>query len=269
MAKIPLMGADAVALLEELAANATAATTVQLLGDWLLRASPELPFRRSNSVLVRGPDGAAGLDARLAVATDFAERHRIPLRLQLSPDLFPALDAALAAGGLVREAPVTVMTASATSVLTRLPSSPAPVPCRVSAEVDAGWIEAYAAAYEDAGPGSRTAAYARSLRALGPRAVALQADLEDGPAGVGFAVAERGWTGVFGMATTPARQRRGVATAVLRALAGWAVDVDCPDLYLQVEDGNEGAVALYEKAGFRPHHGYHYRTRGEPEQPRR
>lgn len=259
------MGADAVALLEELAANATAATTVQLLGDWLLRASPELPFRRSNSVLVRGSDGAAGLDARLAVAADFAGRHGIPLRLQLSPDLFPALDAALAARGLVREAPVTVMTASAASVLTRLPSSP--VPCRRSAEVDAGWIEAYAAAYEDAGPGSRTAAYGRSLRALGPRTVTLQADLDGAPAGVGFAVAERGWTGVFGMATTPARQRRGVATAVLRALAGWAVDVACPELYLQVEDGNDGAVTLYEKAGFRPHHGYHYRTREEPEQP--
>ncbi|HZC26723.1 MAG TPA: hypothetical protein VE287_06850, partial [Actinopolymorphaceae bacterium] len=99
------MGANDVALLEELGANATAAATVQLLGDWVLRASPELPFRRSNSVLVRGRDGAAGLDERLAVAADFGRRHRIPLRLQLSPDLFPVLDAAVAARGLIREAP--------------------------------------------------------------------------------------------------------------------------------------------------------------------
>ena len=263
---MPSMRANEVALLEELGANATAAATVQLLGDWVLRASPELPFRRSNSVLVRGRDGATGLDERLAVAEDFGRRHRIPLRLQLSPDLFPVLDAAVAARGLVREAPVTVMTGSAASVLGGLPSSP--LSCRVSTEIEAGWVEAYAAAYEDPEPGSRTAAYGRSLGRLGPHAVTAQVDVDGAPAGVGFAVAERGWTGVFGMATTPALQRRGVATAVLRALAEWAGAQRCPDLYLQVADGNEGAIALYEKAGFRPHHGYHYRTREERGQPR-
>lgn len=261
------MRTSGIALLEDLAANATAAGTVQLLGDWVLRASPELPFRRSNSVLVRGSDGAAGLDERLAVAQDFARRHRIRLRLQLSPDLFPVLDAALAGRGLLREAPVTVMTAPAVSVLTRLPRSP--LTCDVSTEVDAGWVEAYAAAYDEPEPGLRTVAYGRSLRALGSRSVTARVDLEGAPAGVGFAVAERGWTGVFGMATAPGRQRRGVATAVLRSLARWAVDAACPDLYLQVEHGNGGAVALYEKSGFRPHHGYHYRTRAEREQPSR
>ena len=261
------MGTIGIGLLEELAANATTAATVQLLDDWVLRASPELPFRRSNSVLVRGPDDAAALDARLAVAEDFARRHRIRLRLQLSPDLFPALDAALAGRGLIREAPVTVMTASAASVLTRLHRSP--LTCDVSTEIDPGWVEAYAAACDDPDPGVRTAAYGRSLKALGPRSVAARVDLQGAPAGVGFAVAERGWTGVFGMATTPARRRQGVATAVLRSLARWAVDAACPDLYLQVEHGNEGAGALYEQSGFRPHHGYHYRTHEERGQPRR
>jgi N-acetylglutamate synthase len=266
---MPSMGANDVTLLEELGANATAAATVQLLGDWVLRASPELPFRRSNSVLVRGRDGAAGLDERLAVAEDFSRRHRIPLRLQLSPDLFPVLDAAVAARGLIREAPVTVMIASAASVLGGrggLPSSP--LTCRVSTEIEAGWVEAYAAAYDDPGPGSRTGAHGRLLRTLGPHAVAVRVDVDGAPAGVGFGVAERGWTGVFGMATTPALQRRGIATAVLRALAEWATTQRCPDLYLQVEDGNDGAIVLYEKAGFQPHHGYHYRTREEREQPR-
>jgi GNAT superfamily N-acetyltransferase len=263
---MPSMAADEVALLEELGANATAAATVQLLGDWVLRASPDLPFRRSNSVLVRGPDAPTELDERLAVAEDFGRRHGIPLRLQLSPDLFPVLDAAVAARGLVREAPVTVMTASTASVLERLP--PTSLTCRLSTEIEAGWVEAYAAAYEDPEPGRRTAAYGRSLRTLGPPAVTGRVDVDGAPAGVGFAVAERGWTGVFGMATTPALHRRGVATAVLRALAGWAGAQHCPELYLQVEDGNDGAIALYERAGFRPHHGYHYRTGEGREQPR-
>ena len=33
-------------ILNELAINATAATTTQLVDGWLLRGSPDLPFRR-------------------------------------------------------------------------------------------------------------------------------------------------------------------------------------------------------------------------------
>jgi ribosomal protein S18 acetylase RimI-like enzyme len=32
-------------------------------------------------------------------------------------------------------------------------------------------------------------------------------------------------------------------------------------MYLQVAEANAGARALYESAGFAPHHGYHYRVR--------
>ena len=54
-------------LVEELAANAVAPTTVQLLDGWVLRAWSAAPFRRCNSVLaIRGD--ARGLDARIAVA---------------------------------------------------------------------------------------------------------------------------------------------------------------------------------------------------------
>jgi N-acetylglutamate synthase len=262
----PAAALERIALLEELGANATPAATVQLLGDWVLRASPEAPFRRSNSALVRGADGTAGLAGKLAVAADFAGRHRIPLRLQLSPEGFPALDVELAARGFASEAPVTVMTASATGVLSRLPDLD--LPCRLEPEIGPGWLEAYAAAYEDEGPGSRTAAYGRSLRTLGPRAVTVQVDVDGAPAGVGFAVAERGWAGIFGMATRPDRQRRGVATAMLRRLAEWAAGQTCAELYLQVERANEAAIALYGKAGFRPHHGYHYRTEPPRQQQR-
>ena len=48
------LGTETVRLLDELAANATAATIVQLVDGWQLRAAPERPFRRCNSVLPFG-----------------------------------------------------------------------------------------------------------------------------------------------------------------------------------------------------------------------
>ncbi len=83
----------------------------------------------------------------------------------------------------------------------------------------------------------------------------------DGPAvAIGFAVLDRGWTGIFGMGTRPEARRRGAATAVLHTLTQWAVDRDAPRLYLQVEESNTGARALYTRAGFVDTYRYHYRT---------
>jgi len=84
--------------------------------------------------------------------------------------------------------------------------------------------------------------------------------------GVGFGVVERGWLGVFGMATAEAERRRGVAVAVLGALtrvaAGWGWGAE--RVYLQVEEGNAAARALYARAGFTPSHRYHYRVSAPP-----
>lgn len=76
---------------------------------------------------------------------------------------------------------------------------------------------------------------------------------------VGRAVADTGWTGVFGMATLPSARGRGAATAVLATLSDWAT-THGDRVYLLVERDNRSARALYERAGFREVSSYHYRT---------
>jgi arginase len=73
-------------------------------------------------------------------------------------------------------------------------------------------------------------------------------------------VCERGWSGVFCMAVDPGLRRRGVARAVLRALAEWSRDRGARGLYLQVECDNAAARALYASMGFTRSHGYHLRV---------
>lgn len=46
-------------------------------------------------------------------------------------------------------------------------------------------------------------------------------------------------------------QRRGIGTALLREVEGWARRHHCPRLWLQVNRGNTQAIRAYQKYGFR------------------
>lgn len=241
-------------LLDELAANATAAGAAQLVEGWLLRAAPDMPFQRCNSVAVLGDDDAAALDRRLAVAAEFARRRGIPLTLQVSVEPHAAIDAELARRGLGAGERTLVETAPAELVGARAGCAPG---------VAASVAEGATPAWDD----ERTQAYARLFARIGPRSAlataTLAASTADGggdAAGIGFGVVERGWLGVYGRATLPHARRRGVATAVIGALVAWARGHGATGAYLQVEEHNHGARALYDRLGFRRSHSYHYRT---------
>lgn len=124
----------------------------------------------------------------------------------------------------------------------------------------------------DARVDDRTTGYRRMLKPLGRRALWASAShgrpepdastrVPMGHIGVGFAVAEQGWMGLFGMYTSPQWRGLGVATALVRAIVDHCVANDLADqLYLQVETDNAPAQALYRGLGFTRHHGYHYRV---------
>jgi ribosomal protein S18 acetylase RimI-like enzyme len=85
---------------------------------------------------------------------------------------------------------------------------------------------------------------------------------QDGqPAGAGLGVREGDLAGIFAMRTQPAFRGRGMASRILDRLIGWAAGEGAGRIYLQVEEDNEPALALYRRAGFRRAYGYHYRER--------
>jgi len=249
--------------LEEIAANAVAPEVVQLVDGWVLRAAPAAPFRRSNSVLpIRGD--AHGLDERIALVEEFYRRRGLPVRYQLSPVVKPPeLERALVARGYEVEATTLVQTADTGRVVAATAHAAA-LEVSVQDAVNEAWLAAHADAHgADAADRSRLATQARLLARLGPRgAAAAAARPGNAAAGVGFVVPERGWAGVFGMGTHPTARRSGVATAILHALARRALTGGATQLYLQVEAGNEPALALYARAGFVTAYRYHYRRLG-------
>ncbi|MGZ6672961.1 MAG: GNAT family N-acetyltransferase [Solirubrobacteraceae bacterium] len=233
-------------LVEELAARAWPAAEAHRLDGWLLRHTPSLTRRRSNSALP-----LAGDRGDPALVEDFYARRGARALVQVSPaEERGGLDAELERRGWTRDGTTDVLVAGAGAAL----AGTAPGEVALTDRPNADWVAAWAACEErpDADEHARTVL----CRIEPPTAYARAAEGR----GVGLAVCERGWAGLFCVATAAGARRRGIAGHVVHALTSWAVERGARRLYLQVESANAPAQAFYERAGFTRSHGYHYRA---------
>ncbi|MEO6629319.1 MAG: GNAT family N-acetyltransferase [Aquihabitans sp.] len=254
-------------LLDELAARATSSSVDRTFDGWLAKAAPDVPFRRCNTVLP--PAGAGDDPAAVHIAMEAIERwyaglgQRVIVLISSADPGGSALDDLLAARDYVVEAPVSVMTREIAADVTT--ESRSDLGRGLEVVVTDGLDEAWAIRYgevhgSDAEARRRTHAYGRMLGVLAHDALGAVALADGVPAGVGFGVLDAGWLGIFGMATSPALRRRGVAGAVVNGLIHRAAERGATAAYLQVETDNAPAMALYQAMGFTRSHRYHYRV---------
>lgn len=81
------------------------------------------------------------------------------------------------------------------------------------------------------------------------------------PAAVGACAVEGEWAGVMGMRTAPAFRRQGLARRLFRTLTAFAASAGASRGYLQVDQDNVSAIALYEAEGFEAGYLYRYWVR--------
>jgi N-acetylglutamate synthase len=258
----PATDADRVTLLERLALNATRPGTVEVLGGWLLRADETLPFRRCNSVVPRrDPSSEGDVHQRISTVESFYRSRGLPPRFQLSGRPWPAdLDDLLADRGYSIEAPVDVLAGPVAGVSAPAPSPSSSGRVATTSTLDEAWIAAWPGDAVGLATRSRLSAYRQLLSGIAPESVVATLDADGIPAAVGFAVIERGWMGIFGMVTRADVRRRGAARAVLATLADAGRARGAATVYLQVEQDNVAAQALYGSVGLTRSHRYHYRS---------
>jgi GNAT superfamily N-acetyltransferase len=232
--------------LELVAARGWRALEEEQLGDWLLRAGSGFTGR-ANSVLVVGNPGMPLPDAVDAVTRWYGERGLQPCA-QLPGVQSRAAAGAFAAAGWDRDEDVLVLTAP-------IGPPPAPdVPVELEPAPDDAWLTGYRYRGSALPPG------AVDVLTNAEDVVFASVRLDSGPlAAVARGVLTDGWLGVTAVTVTEEHRRRGLATAVMAALQGWAAERGAHSVYLQVTAGNAPARALYRRAGFIEHHRYHYR----------
>jgi ribosomal protein S18 acetylase RimI-like enzyme len=252
------MERDEILRMEAVAALGWRAPDEHRLGGWVLRAAGGFTGR-ANSVLPLGPPDRPLPDAvdeverwyrARGVRPCFAIPHALP-----RPEGDPLEDLLVARGWPLRDGPGIVMTAPAAPVA----GPGGEVEVVVTAEADDAWRAGY---HYRGGPMHPMAA---SLLMSAPFQRFAAVPAGDGTvAAIGRVAVAEGWAGLTAMEVAPAHRRRGLATAIIGALARVAVGQGAADLYIQVDETNTGGRALYRRCGFTDRYRYHYRLAPRP-----
>jgi GNAT superfamily N-acetyltransferase len=255
--------------LERVAAAGWPAPEQDHLGEWLLRAA-EGWTARGNSALPIGDPGrplAAAVDA----AQEWYRARRLPPKIAIADPIGGRLTAELTRRGWTPSHPTLVQTAALPDTRTAAgPDAPEYHPrVRLDAAPTDAWLSAVASYKRptDKRPTDQGALTdvplpdsARHILTGVPAArfAGIYAD-DGGPLAVGRGVIaddDRRWLGISLVTVDPAHRRRGLGRAVVAGLIRWAVAAGATRAYLQVEQHNAAAVAMYGGLGFATHHGY-------------
>lgn len=235
--------------LARVAARAWRPVESERLGEWELRAAAGFT-RRANSVLPLGDPGMPLDEALTAVRRWYAERG-LPAYVQTATGAEGTqepLCAELERRGWVREVTAEVWTGEVAQVAD-LSEGTGVV---LSREADEAWLARY----------QRKGVSEVALRVLAGGPSVWFATVPGGdpaaPAAIGRCVVDGRWVSFAAVEVDPAQRRRGLATAVMAALARRALDEGASAAWLQVETDNAGARALYAGMGFAAHHAYHH-----------
>jgi N-acetylglutamate synthase len=225
------------------------------LGSWLLRASAGFTGR-GNSALPIGDPGVPMSEAIDRVETFYRKRD-LPPRFSVPRPVVGDVASGrfiptLIRRGYAMETPTAVMTARAHAIADGPRDG-----VRILHEPDEGWLSLYRYRGQTLPPEA-----AKLLTSAPFQRFASVVDGEETVA-VGRVAVGGGWGGITAMEVAESHRRLGLGRRVLSALARQATFAGVGRLYLQVDARNRAARALYASAGFRDHHGYHYRVRHE------
>ncbi len=266
--------------LERVAALGWHAPEQDRIGDWLLRAAGGFTGRANSALAVGDPGLPLGTVIGI-VCRWYADRGLPPMIAVPYPAGNPRasrLDRTLAdRGWTLRPGAATVMAASAataahagtaaatasagtaaataaagTTVTAMAPESTRTV--ELHSEPDPAWLARYH--YR----GQQLPAIALTLLTSAPWQAFASVRAGGQAIAIGRVAVASAWAGITAVEVDPLHRRQGLATVVTGALAAAAASRGAHSLYLQVEDLNAAARALYGRIGFADHHGYHYRV---------
>lgn len=238
-----------IAAIERATLAAVAPEQVQQIGDWLVGLDSG-SIRRAASAVPLRHDTPADLDILDRIEAAYAARGlTAAFRLADGPGLEP-VRRELLRRGYGFEQPTLVKVAPVSAIL-KVTDAP---PAEIAERPDEAWAAVFL------GPGFDPVDGAYRVMALSRSPGARFGMVRDDgrTIAVGCGSYDPDWVSFHGMRTDQARRGEGLAGRVLAGLAREAATRGIDNAFLQVEEGNTGARALYRRAGFVQAWRYHY-----------
>ena len=220
------------------------------LGSWILRAADNWTGRANSALAVGDPDRP--LPAAVDAVTEwYADRGQRPM-INAPMPLAAPVNALLDERGWGARPLTLVQTAPLAPLLAAPARTDLPAVDLADSPTD-GWF-AMVAEHKGTLPGTAV----RILTGVPETVFAHVRDSDGALLAVarGTVTGPGRWLGISLVQTAPAARRRGLARHVLRGLAHWAGQRGSTRAFLQVEERNAAAVALYGRSGFSTHHTY-------------
>lgn len=247
----PTLHADA-ARIEEAGLNALQTQRQLFYDGWVLRLSPG-KAKRGRSVNAHF-GSSLPLTRKIPYCEQLYAAQRLPTLFRVTPFAKPSdLDAALERRGYLRfdETLVQVLDLAAWRS----------APPRVGIDIASMPITEFVAAVATL-RGSTPAQQAAHLERLALSPLALQplvARVDGEPVACGQIACDDDIAAIYDMVTAAGWQGRGLASALVDALLAHARSRGARLAFLQVNDDNAPALAVYRKFGFATAYRYHYR----------
>ncbi len=182
---------------------------------------------------------------------------RLPPLFRITPLCDPALDAALDARGWEFFEPSLVLTRALDE--TEDTTLPEGVTATLEPEASPQWVAGAGEAYGFA-PWQIEVLGEIVARIRRPAAFATMS-VDGEPTGYGFAVADRGYVGLYDLAVNGHHRSRGVGRAMITQLLRFGQEQGAATAYLQMREENTRSHALYSTLGFRMAYRYTHRRK--------
>jgi len=252
------MDQNGVAALDVRAARAVPPEFEIDVAGWIARRTAGLTTKRANSVYPQRHTPADWLEEKIIRCERVYGDHGLPTRFQISPASQPeTLTTALIGRGYAPLDPTLVQTCSLDRL--RRAERGHAFGIAIATGATAPWWQAWTSALRVDEP--RRRAVASLFERLTRPTLFVVVSIDGIPVSTALGVIDDPWLGIFNMATALAYRGRGAARTALESLVAVARERGASHGYLQVDQANQRALALYQGAGFREAYRYVYLTR--------
>jgi ribosomal protein S18 acetylase RimI-like enzyme len=231
--------------------NAWPAVSTLVMGDWVVRFANGYSGRANAATPLAM--GAELDDATLDLIAELYRSDGLPPCIRLTPLTGAATtEAVLARGYRLKDASFGLI-ASLEGLTPEFEPD-----LQIEAGPSADWIAGVAARQTGAKTNAeQLAAIVEKVRLPAAFATLL---IAGEPVAYGMSVAERGMAEMGSVVVDPDHRGRGLGRRLVKGLMSWARVQDAAHAYLQVDQTNTVAIALYESLGFRKLYAYETRV---------